>query len=458
MRCVAAVVLLVGSSGITAAVNRPTEGAPERHQSAGASQVSPAPAAALAPAVDGIAAALLKDAHVPGAAVAVVRQGSVVYSAGFGRASVETGLPVTPRTPFQIGSISKPFTAFAVMALVEDGRLRLDDPLGRHLDVPKAWTRITIRHLLNHTAGLWDWEADGALAYDREYSDREFITLIDGHPLEFEPGTQHRYTNSGYPLLGMVVRKITGAPFETYVERRVFRRAGMRETRFWRAANREQGGYVWRDGMWVPGVATRPRVLAPNGGIISTALDMALFVRAVRDDRIVRQATLEAMWSPPILPDGTRSPYGIGWFVQRWQDRRMVHHIGETVAGFSSSLQIVPDADAAVVVLANASGVLPVYVASRDIAAAVLASIDRPGSRERGFGRYWQGHQQDGSGRHQAALAPVQRPVSRRDGCGLPDRHDAGVVCAIPANARSAEPFATNFVYPSGIAGCPGWR
>ncbi|MEO6224000.1 MAG: serine hydrolase, partial [Vicinamibacterales bacterium] len=314
--------------------------------------------------IGAVVAKMMAEAHVPGTAVAVVRHGRVVYSAGFGRSSIERGVAATATTAFQIGSISKPFTALAVMALVEDGRLKLDDPLSRYLtDTPPAWNAITIRDVLNHTAGLWDWEAADGLKFNREYTPQEFVAIVASHPLDFEPGTKHHYTNSGYPLLGMVIERITGRPFEELVRRRVFDRAGMAATAFWTPAERAESavGYEWADGAWRRGTIARPRILAPNGGIVSTVLDMARFVRAIRENRIVRRATFDLMLTPPVFADGTASPYGLGWFVQSWMERRVVHHIGETAAGFSSSLQIFPDQDAAVIVLTNGAGVLPVY-------------------------------------------------------------------------------------------------
>ena len=159
--------------------------------------------------------AALAAAHAPGASVLIARNGVVEHRVDYGFRDIPRRIPVDNRTRFKLGSISKQFTAAAVLQLVERGRLKLDDSIASFLPAPDGWRAITIKHLLAHTSGLWDWEEDPAFAFDRQYSDEEFIDYIARHPMKGEPGARFSYTNSGYPLLGMIVRRVANQSFES---------------------------------------------------------------------------------------------------------------------------------------------------------------------------------------------------------------------------------------------------
>jgi CubicO group peptidase (beta-lactamase class C family) len=283
---------------------------------------------------------------------------------------------------FKIGSISKSFTAAAVMLLVQDDRLRLDERLATYLrKVPDAWNGITIRHVLTHTAGLWDWDREYSLSYRREWTDDEYIAFIAAHPLDFAPGSRHQYSNAGFPLLGMVIAAVSGQSYERFVEQRLFAALRMSSTRFTSnhsVVPRRADGYEWVEGSgWRRGEPLRPRVIASNGGILSTLSDMALWDSELRHPRVLTAPSLAQMWTPARLTTGGAAPYGFGFYVQRFRNRPVIHHIGETRAGFSSSHQRFPEDDLSVIVLANAAGVVGALEMSREIAAMYFR--DRPG-------------------------------------------------------------------------------
>jgi CubicO group peptidase (beta-lactamase class C family) len=169
--------------------------------------------------------------QIPGLAVAIVRDGRPVKMEGYGFANVEHDVPVTPDTIFQSGSVGKQFTAAAVMLQVEDGTLALDDPLTTFFpDAPKPWRHLTVRHLLTHTSGLPDYTA-GTIDYRRDYTEDDLRKFAYGLTLEFEPGSRWNYSNTGYVLLGIIVRKVSGRFYGDVLRERVFAPLGMTTAR-----------------------------------------------------------------------------------------------------------------------------------------------------------------------------------------------------------------------------------
>lgn len=301
--------------------------------------------------------AFLARHAVPSAAVSVVKDGKVVFAGGFGTANLEWKTPASETTPYEIGSISKQFTAEAILMLVEEGKLGLDDPIARHLkSAPSAWSAVTIRHLLTHTSGLHDWEEASSLSYRREYTPSEYIALISGYPLDFKPGDRYNYTNSAFPLLGLIVQSVSGRPYEEFVAERLFKPAGMTATRFKHPeeiVERRAAGYVDRDGTLINGEPLRPAIIAPNGGIMTTAVDLAKWSIALMKGALVKPATLELMTSPLRFNDGTPHNAGMAWFFDTYRGRRFRLHNGSTAAGFSSVVYQYPGEKLAVAALMN---------------------------------------------------------------------------------------------------------
>jgi CubicO group peptidase (beta-lactamase class C family) len=307
--------------------------------------------------VDAAVAAFLARRKIPSAAVAVVLNGSTVLAAGYGEADLEHQTPATESTVYEIGSITKQFTAEAIMLLVEEGKVGLDVPAGRYLSgLPPAWAGITVRHLLSHQSGLHDWETMPEFSYRREYTPDEFIALLAKAPLDFTPGSRWAYTNSGYPLLGLIVERVSGRPFEQFVDERVFKPAGMTQARFKHPEDivpRRAAGFVDRDGVLYRGEPLRPRVISPNGGILASAADMGRWIIALESGAILKSATVQAMTAPVRQNDGSSFSAGLSWFIDSFRGRRVLLHNGSTVAGFSSVVYWFPDDRLSVTVLMN---------------------------------------------------------------------------------------------------------
>src|SRR5688572_7498528 len=177
--------------------------------------------------VDAVVQKVIDAKSIPAAGVAVVRDGKVVLAKGYGSADMETGTLATENTAFQIASVTKQFTAAAVMMLVEEGKLKLDDPLGKYVtDVPAKWSGITVRQLLNQTSGIPNYTAGGKLINDKVYTKPEILALVKDEPQRFEPGTKWEYSNTNYFLLGMIIEKVSGKSYPDFMSERVFKPLG----------------------------------------------------------------------------------------------------------------------------------------------------------------------------------------------------------------------------------------
>lgn len=312
---------------------------------------------AWADKIDVYAHAFIAERNIPGLSLAVVRNGKLVKAAGYGFANLELRVPARPETVYEIGSITKQFTAEAIMLLVEEGKLNLDDTLGLRLEgIPAAWRPLTLRQMMSHTSGLKDWEGAKLLSFRREYSAADFIALMAQYPLDFKPGESWAYTNTSYPLLGLVITKASGEPYDTFVANRILKPLGMDATIFARPEDivpNRASGYVDQDGRLRRGELLRPRIVEPNGGIFSTVLDMAKWEHVLYTEQLLKKVSLAEMQTPVRLRNGQATPSGLGIFVDTFHGHRLLAHNGSTPGGFSSVFYHYPDDHLTVVVLSN---------------------------------------------------------------------------------------------------------
>ncbi|HEX8639202.1 MAG TPA: serine hydrolase domain-containing protein, partial [Pyrinomonadaceae bacterium] len=173
---------------------------------------------AQADAIDEYVRTALRERHIPGAAIAVIKNGKVVKTAGYGLASIEFNARATPETVFEIGSVSKQITAAAIMLLVEDGKINLDEKISRYLpNTPDAWKNVTTRHLLTHTSGVKSYSSLDGFELNRRLKRDDFIKLLGVQPLDFETGASYTYSNSGYSLLGYIIETVSGQSYWDFV-------------------------------------------------------------------------------------------------------------------------------------------------------------------------------------------------------------------------------------------------
>ena len=280
------------------------------------------------------------NGNSPGAVVGIIRNQQVILARGYGMANVEAATPITVSTKFRLASITKPFTAIAVLQLVEAGQLRLDDPLSRFLpDIPNAGA-IRIAHLLSHTSGIPD-----------------FIPLeeVRKRPLEFVPGTRINYSNNGYHVLGRIIEEVSGQSWDEYLHEHIFAPAGMKNTGFDRTQElpgRAAGYLSGKDGTYsaVPMQGAEGAYAA--GGLYSTVEDMLLWMQALNSGKLLPRAVLQRATAPGFTSDGRKTVYGFGWMTKNFRGLREYGHGGD-IPGFASYVAHFPDEDFSVVVLSN---------------------------------------------------------------------------------------------------------
>jgi CubicO group peptidase (beta-lactamase class C family) len=271
----------------------------------------------------------------PGAAVAVVRAGEPLILEGFGLADVAEKTPITPDTAFDLASVSKQFTATAVLHLMERGKLSLDDPVRRWVPDFDGPETVTLRHLLNHTSGLVDYLAVYRGSDDdfAKLQNRDVARIVAGRKPKFEPGSRFEYSNTNYALLPVVVEAASGKTFGKYLEDFICHPIGMNRTRVMdHLPCRVEGratGYGKRFGLvgkLVPRRKDGP--ICGDGNVFSTARDLVAWDSAQREGRLLRHDTWQLAWTPPTLAGGQKSDYGFGWVLEREQEQAGVWHNG----------------------------------------------------------------------------------------------------------------------------------
>ena len=288
--------------------------------------------------VDEIFAAVA-GGKLPGAAVAVTVDGRTVLRKGYGMADVAGAKAISPGTIFRIASVTKSLTATAILQLVDAGKLKLDDPISRYLPDAPGGGKILVRHLLSHTAGVPDFIP--------------YAAAMRG-PLEFEPGSRLNYTNNGYRMLGRIIEKVSGRPWDEYLRDLILAPLGMEHTGFDRGgvAGVATGYLVGKAGAYESVAVTDARDADSAGGLCSTVDDLVRFENALVSGKLLRPETRERAWTPVALSDGRKGAYGYGWMLTRYRGLREIGHGGD-ITGFNSYIAYYPEARLTVTVLSN---------------------------------------------------------------------------------------------------------
>lgn len=333
----------------------------------------------------------MRQRKIPGLTLAVIQNGKVVKQTAYGLANVELNVPATLDTVYQIASVTKSFTGAAIMALVEEGRLSLDDKVAKWLpSIPAAWNEVTVRHCLTHTSGLPDLHEDECSEYIADTRE-EALQKLARLPVVSKPGEKWSYNQTGFMLAGMIIETLSGMSFEDFLHQRFFRPLGMTSTRF--GDYREiipkrasiytrykrcrvdekvspdkiytlQNGYVYEPFMY------------PGAGLNTTSGDLVKWNLAVDSGRVLKKATLDEMWMPVKLNDGKvlhvdgTLGYAIGWSVDDRPGHKAVGHSG----GDSTSYWRFVDDKLTVIVLTNCQGADPRSLV-RGVAALYVPAI-----------------------------------------------------------------------------------
>jgi len=308
-----------------------------------------------------IVADLVRAKRIPGLSIAVAREGTIVWSEGFGLADLEQRVPVSPLTRFRAGSVSKVLTTAGLARLVEDGKIDLDAPVQRYVPAfpKKAWP-VTTRHLAGHTAGIRHYQNDhagplrGAPHFE---SVAKGLTIFQNDPLLFEPGTKYAYSSYAWNLISAVIEGASGEEFLGYMKRTVFEPLGLRGT----GADHGDAIVPYRTRFYTKGAQDVLRH-APHvdnsykwagGGFLSTAEDLARFGSAHLQPGFLRKATLDLLFTSQRLTSGKDTGVGIGWRVGTDPQGRKILHHGGTIEGGRAMLMMFPESKVVVAMLAN---------------------------------------------------------------------------------------------------------
>lgn len=296
--------------------------------------------------------------HIAGLSLAVISGGRVRYAKGYGLADLRRRKPVTADTSFLIASISKMFTAIGTMLLVQDGKVNLDEAVGTYVaDLPPAWRPVTVRQLLAHTSGINNFTAHdtppcGPIKDQASYKQEDVIAEVSCLPLDFAPGTDWSYSDTGYFVLGLLIEHVSGLKYDTFLRRRIFVPLGMRNTRLMGPMGVDDGratGYSWNGQRLTLAPILNPVIEGPSGGLVSTVRDLAKFDDALGRGLILPQPVLQKMWEP--LGIGS-AKYGLGFALRPINGRRQIGHTGGGPGAATSFARFVDD-DFTVIVLTN---------------------------------------------------------------------------------------------------------
>jgi D-alanyl-D-alanine carboxypeptidase len=307
-----------------------------------------------------------------------LKDGVVAKAKGYGFANLEHRSPANATTVYQTASIGKQFTAALVMLLVRDGKIRLDEDVSTYLpEAPSAWTGITVRHLLTHTAGLD--RQDPAIDLRKDYSESELLQSAYKVPLVGKPGEKHEYSNLGYQVLGFLCSRVAGKFYGDQLRERIFLPLGMTARVIseqaiiqGRAAGYERSGGRFGNQLWV---APSQNTTA-DGSLYVSPIDMARWSSALQNEQVLTKAEKETMWQPTRLSNGQSEDYGFGWKLFNESGHRVVRHRGDW-QGFTTHIFHLPKERLTISVLMNRAHAQPHVIVDR-IAAHYLPALRKP--------------------------------------------------------------------------------
>jgi D-alanyl-D-alanine carboxypeptidase len=285
----------------------------------------------------------------------VIQDGREVKSAAYGLANLELNVPVTTNSVFEIGSITKQFTASCILILQQEGKLSIEDKISKYLaDTPEAWSNITIRHLMSHTSGIKSYTGLDGFALTKHLKQKEFIEAIGKQPMDFQPGESWKYSNTGFNLLGFIGENVSGKPYWKFLHERILDPLGMTST-----TDRNPGqiitnrvsGYEQKNKAHINRDYDLTDVFSA-GAIASTVGDLAKWNAALDTDAILNDESKKVAWVQQHLNSGKATNYGLGWFIESVEGHRSVGHGGST-SGFNGSVQRFPDDELVVILLTN---------------------------------------------------------------------------------------------------------
>ena len=296
----------------------------------------------------------------PGAAVIVRRGGKTLFRRGYGLANLELGVKVEPDMVFRLGSITKQFTAVSILMLAEEGKLSLQDEIGKYLpEFPTAGKKVTLENLLAHTSGIKSYTdmEEWLQMWRKDMTPQEIIAMSKDKPFEFNPGERWRYDNTGYVMLGAVIEKVSGKSYEAFVRDRIFTPLGMSNSGYdhtEKIIRRRASGYQKDNNGYINAPYLSMTQPYAAGSLFSSVDDLAVWNDAIFSGKLLKKESLERAFAPFKLANGESTGYGCGWFISDLRGHRTIEH-GGGINGFTTYALALPDDNVYIAVLTNSA-------------------------------------------------------------------------------------------------------
>lgn len=313
--------------------------------------------------------------NAPGANFLIAKKGKVMYKKAFGQANLELNIPMTTEHVFQIGSMTKQFTAIAVLMLVEEGKISLDDEITQFIpDYPTRGYSITIHHLLTHTSGIKSFTSMKGLKSiaQKELSPSELIDFFKNEDFDFAPGEKFKYNNSGYVILGSIIEITSGQSYADFIEEHIFKKLGMASSQY--ASHRKvvanrASGYHDRDG-YINARHISFSIPYASGSLMSSVDDLLIWQEAIKNNILISKETTEKAFTNYTTHNGTPINYGYGWHLKTI-DKTLSREHGGAIFGFKSMAVYLPEKDIYIIGLNNCDCNSPTGI-TREIAEIVM--------------------------------------------------------------------------------------
>ena len=307
--------------------------------------------------IDAVVSSNYKEAN-PGVSILIAKDGKPIFRKAYGKSNLELNTSMSSENIFQIGSLTKQFTAVSLLILVEQGKINLNDRIETYItDFPTRGKKITIHQLLNHTSGIKNSTPIGAQGYlsRKDMTSIELVNYVKGKPFDFEPGSKFKYSNAGYILLGRIIEVVSGISYKEFIEKNIFNKLHMNSSSFGSmktiVKNRAYG-YQFKEGNFVNADYMSLTLPFSAGSIMTTVDDLLRWHNALLNFKLIKKESLQKAMSPSTLNSGKKIPYGYGWRFAKLNGSKIIAHTGST-KGFTSTAMFFPKENIYMVTLTN---------------------------------------------------------------------------------------------------------
>ena len=330
--------------------------------------------------IDQLITAKFNDKDGPGGVFMVAKNGKPIYQKAFGKANIELGVDMKTEDLFQLGSMTKQFTAIAILMLQEKGELSTDDAISKYITDYPAGSKITIHHLLTNTSGIKDFTKMKSLQdiAQKEMTPKMIVDFFKNEPVDFLPGERFEYNNSGYVLLGYIIELVSGETYKDFIDKQIFQKAGMDQSRYasdWQIIKRRAYGYQKKESGYVNKTIINFSVPFSAGALMSTVTDMLKWQNALNSNLFLNPDQTRKAFTNYTLNNGKEIMYGYGWHLKDINGTPTREH-GGSIFGFKTMGVYIPDEDIYIVGFSNCDCNSPTQI-TQDIAKLVLNTLVR---------------------------------------------------------------------------------